>query len=300
MKIFVIVLNYNGSQLTLNCLKSLSLIKATGYLISTIVVDNASRDNSVNLVNNQFPKIKIIKNNENLGFAEGNNIGIRYALNNEADYILLLNNDTIVDNNLVDGLLKAFSENEKAGIISPKIYFAPGYEFHFNRYQKTDLGRIIWYAGGIIDWKNVLGSHRGVDEVDNGQYQKIVETDFATGCCMLIKREVFKKIGLLDKRYFLYFEDTDFCQRAKLAGYKIVYSPYSFLWHLNAGSAGGSGSKLQDYYIVRNRLLFTLKYASFKSKIAVFKEAIREIFTKNDVKKAAVSDFFLNKFGQRR
>ncbi|MCL5069287.1 MAG: glycosyltransferase family 2 protein [Actinobacteria bacterium] len=297
-KIAIVILNFNGEKDTIECLKSISKLSRDNYHLSVIIVDNGS-DSEFVIQNSEFRinDLKIIKNSKNLGFAEGNNVGIEYALNNGSDYVLLLNNDTIVDKNLINELLKTAELNGKNGIIVPKIYFAPGSEFHKQRYKKEELGKVIWYAGGIIDWKNVLGFHRGVDEVDKGQFDNVEETEFASGCCMFVKKELFKKIGMFDNKYFLYYEDGDFSERAKKAGYKIIYTPKAYLWHKNAGSAGGSGSDLQDYYITRNRLLFGLK-APFRSKLALFKESLRLIINGRPWQRQGILDFYLAKFNK--
>jgi GT2 family glycosyltransferase len=143
-----------------------------------------------------------------------------------------------------------------------------------------------------------LGKHRGVDEVDKGQYDVEKETDFSSGCCMGIKKEVFGKVGFLNERYFLYYEDNDYSQRVKEAGYKVIYTPKAVLWHKNAGSVGGSGSNLQDYYITRNRLLFGMTYASLKTKLALFKESIKFLLNGRKWQKKGVLDFYLRKFGK--
>ncbi|MEM4230386.1 MAG: glycosyltransferase, partial [Candidatus Pacearchaeota archaeon] len=172
------------------------------------------------------------------------------------------------------------------------------FEFHKKRYKKEDLGKVIWFAGGKMDWQNVIGLHIGVDEIDKGQFEKISEIDFASGACMLIKSDVFKKIGKFDERYFLYYEDSDFCQRAKKTQYKIIYNPKAILWHKNAGSTGGSGSELQDYYLTRNRLLFGMKYAPYKSKLALLKESISLLAKGRKWQKRGVKDFYFGNFGK--
>ena len=149
-----------------------------------------------------------------------------------------------------------------------------------------------------MDWKNVVGSHRGVDEVDHGQYEKCESTDFVSGCCLMVRREVLEKVGFFDPKYYLYYEDNDFCQRAKKAGFKIIYEPKAYLWHKNAGSAGGSGSHLQDYYTTRNRLLFGIKYAPVKSKLALIKEGTKLLIKGRKWQKRGVMDFYLNNFGK--
>ncbi len=294
LKISIVVLNYKGSGETLECLESLRRCSRGNHDVETIVVENGSDDGSVEA----FAKIKniqLVANDKNLGFSGGMNSGIRYALKRNADYIIILNNDTIVDKNLVLNLAKLA---QSADIIAPKIYFAPGFEFHKDRYKKQDRGKVIWYAGGSIDWKNILGIHTGVDEIDKGQFAKPKEIDFATGACMLIKKEVFEKIGFFDDKYFLYLEDMDFCVRAKKTGFKIKFSPDAILWHKNAISSGGSGSKLQDYYITRNRLLFAAKYVDLRTKITALEQIVS--LSKDPIKRSALIDFLTFKLGAKR
>ncbi|MDO8621143.1 MAG: glycosyltransferase family 2 protein [Candidatus Levybacteria bacterium] len=296
-KVSFIILNYNGKDNTIKCLKSIentSLPKDTKMEI--IVVDNASIDDSLSNIKRQFPNVYIIANKENLGYSKGNNMGIKYALENGTDFIIVMNNDTIVDKNLITEFLKSAEKDENIGIVVPKIYFAKGYEFHKDRYQEKDKGKIFWYAGGTMDWANVIGHHKGVDEVDRGQYDKEEGTEFATGCCMLVRKDVFGKIGLFNEKYFLYYEDNDFSQKAKKAGYKIIYSPKAIIWHKNAASAGGSGSSLQDYYITRNRILFGIKYAPFKSKLALIRESISFLLKGRYWQKRGIWDFYTARF----
>src|SRR5581483_9226756 len=298
MKIVIIILNWNGKENTIACLESIKQLESKNYQLEVAVVDNASSDGSGDAIKNKFPKVTVIENKKNLGFSGGNNVGITYALENNANYVLILNNDTIVDKHLLNNLLEVAISNEKVAIVAPKIYFAKGYEFHKDRYEKNERGKVIWYAGGIMDWSNVIGHHRGVDEVDKGQYEKIEETDFASGCCMLIKGEVFKKVGMLDEKYFLYYEDSDLSEQTKRAGYSVIYAPKAILWHKNAGSAGGSGSSLQDYYITRNRLLFGMRFAPLRAKIALLKESMKLLIDGRDTQKKGILDFYFMRFGK--
>ncbi|MDP3888721.1 MAG: glycosyltransferase family 2 protein [bacterium] len=295
MNVFVVILNYNGKDFLLNCLDSVEKLKTDNFDLQVIVVDNASTDGSDKIVEQKYKDIKILRNKENLGFTEGNNVGIRYSLENGADYIFLLNPDTTVSSDLLVQLIKQAESDQMIGLVGPKIYFAPGYEFHKDRYKNEEKGKVIWYAGGIVDWDNVLASHHGVDEVDCGQYDKVSETDFVSGCGMLIKKEVFEKIGLLDKKYFLYWEDNDFSQKAKRAGFKLCFAPQAMMVHLNASSSG-SGSPLQDYFNTRNRLLFGFRYAPLRAKFALFRESLKHLLTGRYWQKRGVLDFYLRKF----
>ncbi len=297
--VFISIINYNGEKDTLECLRSIEKIPQKDIKLSVVVIDNASKTR-FSVPKDEFKKInlKVIRTEENLGFSGGQNEGIIYSLENGADYVVVLNNDTFVDPNLVKELLKGFEDDKHIGVVSPKIYFARDHEFHKDRYTQEDLGKVIWYAGATMDWKNVIGHHRGVDEVDKGKFDEISHTGFATGCCMMIKREVINQIGLFDHNYFLYYEDADYSMRAKAESYKIAYIPKAVVWHKNAGSSGGSGSKLQDYYITRNRLLFAMKYAPFRSKLSVLKESFMLLGRGRDAQKKGVLDFYLRKFGK--
>lgn len=294
--VVISLLNFNGLKNTLACLASLKNIKINNFKLTIVAVDNSSKEEfdlkSISL--GDVPLV-VIKNNKNLGFSGGNNVAIKYALEKGADYVLILNNDTYVDKDFLAELLKVAEQDNSIGILVPKIYFAPGFEFYKDRYSQKERGKVFWYGGGEMDWANVIGHHRGVDEVDKGQYDKTKETETATGCCMMIRREVFEKVGLLDDKYFLYYEDSDLSMRAKRKGFKIVYVPNSIIWHKNAGSAGGSGSELQDYYIARNRLIFGMRYAPIKAKFALFRESIKVFLTGRYWQRRGALDFYLGK-----
>ena len=276
MKIATIIVSFGGNQNlqeTLSSLKASSLDKLTHKAI---------------VINNKL---------DNIGFAGGNNKGIKEALDWGADAVMLLNDDTKLDKEAVLNLSQSLFSNESVGMVVPKIYFYPGFEYHKSRYQKKDLGNIIWYAGGSIDWNNVVGVHRGVDEIDIGQCDRQENVEFATGCCLMIRREVFERIGLLNEKYFLYLEDLDFNVRVKKAGFKIIYQPQAVIWHKNAQSSG-VGSGLHDYFFTRNRLLFGFSHASVRTKLALFRESIRLIITGSKWQKQGVVDFYLHRFGQ--
>lgn len=293
-KVFVIIVNWNGKEDTKACITSLEKINKKNCDFHIIVVDNGSDDGSASEIRNKFPLVTVLEAGQNLGFTGGNNYGIRHAMSLGADFIWLLNNDTTVDGNVLS-VINAF-DDPKVGVSGSKIYFSPGREFHHDRYKDAERGKVIWYAGGIIDRKNMYASHRGIDEVDHGQYDKNGETDFVTGCSMMIKREVFERIGLFDDRFYLYLEDLDFCLRAQKAGYKIMYTPSSVLWHANAGSSARPGNPLHEYYFTRNRLLLGFRWAPIRTKFALLREAFR--FT-SPVRRKAVLDWMFGRFGNR-
>lgn len=147
-KVFVTIVNYNGQENTDSCLDYLEEINTEGFDLSVVIIDNASREKFTEDEKYQNFELKIIRSEENLGFSGGQNLGIKFALDNGADYVMVLNNDVILDKNLIAELLKTFQLEENCGIVSPKIYFAKGYEFHRDRYTQDEFGKVIWYAGG--------------------------------------------------------------------------------------------------------------------------------------------------------
>lgn len=303
MKVSIIILNWNRKKDTIECLESIEKLQISNYELEIVVVDNASSDGSQKAVEQIFKKIikknvscKQIRNTANLGFAAGNNVGMKYALDSGADYLLVLNNDTEVDKGLINRLLEVANKHPKAGTIAPKIYFAKGFEFH-KRYKKQDLGKIIWYAGGDMDWNNVYGSNHGVDEVDKGQFEKTRETDFATGACMLLRSEALKDVGLFDEKYFMYLEDADLSQRLKKKGWEVLYTPKTDIWHKVAQSSD-IGSDLNDYFITRNRLLFGMRYAKLRTKLALVRESFRLLLTGRRWQKIGMRDFYLGRLGK--
>lgn len=296
-KVAIVILDYKNKKETLACLASIDALKLPDISLSIVLVNNDTDNTYAPEMFSSVSPLKIINNSVNNGFSGGNNVGIAYGLQ-DAEYIMLLNNDTIVGDTLVEELVSVLEKDQTIGLVSPKIYFAKGFEFHKQRYKKDELGNVLWYAGGSMDWKNASGVHRGVDEVDIGQYNELSETDFATGCCMMFRSEVIQKIGGFDERYFLYYEDSDLNERMKKKGYRIFYVPKAVLWHKNASSTGGSGSSLQDYYITRNRLLFGMDYAPLRCKIALIRESLRLVQRGREWQKIGVKDYFLRKFGK--
>lgn len=293
-KIAIIVLNWKQPKLTLETITSLLKINHNSFEHQIILIDNGSPDDSLKIFNQEYKNnklVKIINTKGNYGYAGGNNFGIDYALKNNFDFIILLNNDVLVNPDFIEELLK---ETDNYDIVGPKIYFAPGFEYHKDRYQKKDLGKVIWSMGGQMDWNNIYGSNIDIDKVDKGQFDKIKNNiDFISGCCLMANRQVFETIGKLDENYFMYLEDVDFCHRAKMAGYKIACIPKSIIWHVNSGSTSGPGH-LQNYFITRNRIYFAYKYAGLRTKFAIFRESLKFLF-KSKWQRQAIIDLYLKK-----
>lgn len=206
----------------------------------------------------------------NKGYAHGVNIAVAQAVEEGYDMICVMNCDVLVEHRFVEHAKYTLSHHPDA-LIGGKIYYAPGYEYHKDRYSGHEKGGVLWYAGGINDWNNGLTLHRGVDEVDRGQYNAFGKTEFITGCLMCYKKEVAEKLGPWDENYFLYYEDADYGERAKRKGIPLYYDPTLILWHKNAASTGGSGSKLHERYQKKNQVIFGLKYAPFRTKFHLVK-----------------------------
>ncbi len=279
LHVSIIIVHYRGVADTVACLKSIKGIKHPHFTFSVVVVDNGSKE-ALELPQNQLPKrTTVVRSDTNLGFTSGNNLGLEQAIEiNHPDYVLLLNNDTTVDPDFLSELLKIAENNPNTGMVSPLIYFSAGREFHQGAYSAEEQGRVIWYAGGNIDWSNLDCFHRGVDEVDREQFIDQTESEFATGCCVLIPHKILERVGLLDPKYFLYLEDVDWSMRIKKAGFKLYFAPKAHIWHNNAGSTGGSGSGLQSYYQTRNRLFFFQKYANSRHSLSPFGDVFSMIY----------------------
>lgn len=296
--ISIIVVNYNQNQDTRECVASLTKLKRNDHTVHLVIVDNASTKPFKLPKNLQKSWFEVIASQANLGFTGGNNLGIHYAIEHyNSDYIWLLNNDTLVDPMALLELLRHVEAYPTHGLASSLIYFAANKEFH-SGYKLEDKGNVIWYGGGSIDWRHLSAFHRGVDEIDWGQFDTQIESDFATGCSVLIKREVLEKIGYLDKRYFLYLEDVDLSLRAREAGYAIGFAARSKVWHKNAGSSGGPGSVTAEYYQTRNRHFLAFQHGDWKSKLVSIRIMLAQL-RQSKWRRKAILDFIVGRMGKQ-
>lgn len=240
-KVTIIVLNWNGKDDTFACVAS--LLRCDYPSMEIVVVDNGSKDDSVAALRANFSQVTILETGENLGYVGGNNFGIKFAMQHGTDYVLLLNNDTEVAPDFLSRLVAAAEADEKIGIVSPMIYY-------------HSQPKSLWSAGGSIDWKSGDTRMMGEGQIDNGQFgSSPFEVDFVTGCAILIKMPVIERIGLLDERFFAYYEDTEWCVRAHRSGYRVLTVPGSSIWHKITPEARYTSNSLA-YYLTRNRMLF--------------------------------------------
>lgn len=237
-KVFIVILNYNGLEVLKKCLTSVFKIDYPNFEI--ILVDNNSSDGSLEMAKINFSKAIFIKNEENLGFAAGNNVGIKFALERAADFILLLNNDVEVEKNFLTQLIDNVAEKKIIGLASPVIFDGETKE--------------IWFSGGRINWWKM----KAINKKDI-QTKNYFNADFITGCAMLIRAVVFQKIGLLDEDYFLYYEDADFSFKAKKAGFQNVVVSSSWIYHWEKSR---SNPENKTYWLVVSGLIFFRKNAN--------------------------------------
>jgi len=237
----IIVLNWNGLTDTLACLRSLAGVDYPAYEV--VVVDNGSTDGSVAALREAFPQATLIENPENLGFAAGNNVGLRYALSRGSDYALLLNNDTEVAPDFLLQMMAAAESSHDVGMVGPTIYY----------HAQPDL---IWTAGGRVDWGRGREVYMvAIDTVDAGQLGDAPRpVDVVSGCALLVKHALLEMVGLLDERFFNYYEDTEWCLRARRAGFEILHAPSAKVWHKIPLDARDCSPRVH-YYMTRNHLL---------------------------------------------
>lgn len=238
-KIVIVLLNWNGKQDTIKCLHSLSEVNSIRF--QPIVVDNGSTDGSVEAIRAAYPELPIFEMHQNLGFAGGNNFGIQWALRKHAEWILLLNNDTTVASDVLTEFLKAAEEQPKAKILGAKILRMnePNTIDHLGGFWKPEMAEFTSNASGEIDTP----------------YHDMQPVDYVCGAALFMHRSVPETIGLLEPRFFLFWEETDYCFRARRAGFEVWTAPKARVWHKVSSSFSG-GKPHMHYFWWRSRLLW--------------------------------------------
>ena len=256
-KVSIIILNWNGLKDTIDCLESLKKITYPNYEV--IVVDNGSRGNDAQVLNENFGDyIHLIHNDKNYGYTGGNNIGIRYALSTSSpDYFLILNNDVVVAPDFLTPMIKIAKDDNSIGIIGPKLYY-------------YDFPSIIYSAGMTTNMRLGAFSSIGHKQLDTGQYDIQQEVDSIAGCCLLVSKKVIHEVGTFDESFFSYCDEIDYCFRAQRDGFRNMYVPQAIAWHkkvLNIKFWGKlsymeQGRPLDFYYGTRNNFKFMRKHGS--------------------------------------
>jgi GT2 family glycosyltransferase len=262
-RIAIVILNWNGRDDTIECVDSVRAIDYPNFEI--LIVDNGSLDGSVSALRKRFPDLTVLETGQNLGYAGGNNVGIVEALRRAADFVFLLNNDAVVDAQILNTFVRATDEFPDAGVFSAKIYY------------HADPGR-LWYAGAR--WCNESGTfeHVGINELDiDGRFEEAKDTEHACGCAMLLRSGALRAVGLLESRFFLTFEETDWCFRARKIGYRCIFVPGAKVWHKVSVSFGGENSSLFRYFYTRNRLLWSERHLRLSGRVRVWRQTVSDL-----------------------
>lgn len=255
--VYIVILVYNGRKWLKDCLQTVFLNEYKDFKV--VVVDNNSKDDSLSYVENNFPEVKIIRNKRNFGFAEGNNIGIRYALKHSANYIVLLNQDTKVNPDWLTELVRVAEKDSRIGIVGSNIY----------NYEGEGIEKIF---------STVFGKESHfLKDFKEGKLKDSYEVDVTVGASLLVKKEVFEEIGLMDPLYFLYAEEYDFCRRAIYFNYRIVVASKSIIYHYSTLSQ----NKLlnNNFHFLRNNFLYLIKRPNENFFIIICKYILIDVFT---------------------
>lgn len=220
-----------------------------------------------------YPPYVTYIHDRNGGYAFGINQGIKRALQEGYESFCAMNCDVTINESFVANVKKSIAAHPSS-LIGGKIYYYPGYEYHKDRYSESERGKVFWYAGGVTDWANVYTTHTAVDEVDKGQRDNFEETTFITGCLMCYDKSVIDTIGHWDEKYFLYYEDADYCARAMKAGIKLYYDPSLVIWHKSGQSTEGAASAFQQQYLDNNRFRFGMRFAPLRTKAHLLKNRL--------------------------
>jgi len=242
--VYIVMLNWNDASNSLACLESIARLEYSN--IRVVVVDNGSSDGSDGEIRRRFPHLHLIVNVRNLGFAGGVNVGLEYAFRQGAKYLLLVNNDTLLDPHMLSEMVKEAESHPKAGLFTPKIYY-------------FDDPSLIWSAGARWVRFPPRAVMIGLRQRDHAKYDVLRRVDFATGCVLMINRKIIEEVGYFDTTYFpIYHEDYDYCARVNEAGWEIWYVPAAKVWHKDAQSQRGSGTK--SYNMGMNIVPFYLRH----------------------------------------
>jgi len=259
--IVTVILNTNRRDATLECLDSLNRCTCSRH--QAIVLDNASTDGSVEAIREGHPQVEIVALTENRGYAGNNNVGIELALEKGADWVFVLNEDTVLDPECLQRLIEVGGGDRSIGIVGPMVYH-------------HDDPDIIQSAGGRLSryWES---SHIAENERDQGRFVEPHEVDWISGCAIMVRREVFEDVGAIDERYFYYWEETEFCIRARRRGWRIVQIPRAKLWHKGV-RIDYQPKPSVTYYATRNRLLTLSKHgAPFRVRLMAWVRIIRTL-----------------------
>ena len=286
-----LIVTWNRRRDLLECVES--VLRSTYPSLTVYVVDNASTDSSSCAIRQEFPGVRIIRSPENLGFSGGNNLGLALMISDGIEAAFLINDDLIVEEDTIEKLVSNGFHDPKVGILAPKVllHSQPG---------------VIWSAGGTVDPVSGVAAQRHCGETDAGQAEVPIEVDYAIGCAMLVKTEAIRRTGLIDPRYFMYYEEADWCRRMAQAGYKVLYVPQSRVRH--KVTLSNNGRNHAPYYFSRNRLLYLETGGAGPARIAwvAFSDILRSAAVhaikgradRSRLMLKGVADYYLRNFGR--
>jgi GT2 family glycosyltransferase len=287
----VLIVTWNRKTDLLDCVRS--VLRSDRSDLSIYVVDNASTDGTSEAVASEFPQVSLIRSEENLGFAGGNNLGLSRMLQDGVDAAFLLNDDAVIAEDMLSTLTDAGFDDPGVGVLAPKILF------------HSDPG-MIWSAGGSVDTRTGIATQRFHLEPDDGRADDPVEIEYAVGCAMLVKTDAIRKAGLMDTDYFMYYEEADWCRRIRVAGFRILYVPRSRVRHKVGMNRDTSGHAV--YYFARNRLLYLRRGGVSPSRIAwvaaagilrsALGHAVHGRIGESRLMVRAVADYYSKSFGK--
>ena len=258
-----IVLENKRSDDTLACIESLCRSNYKNNKI--LLLENEGTNSSGEAVSQKYPEVSIISLRENLGYAGNNNIGIEAALEQGAEWIFVLNNDTELDPCCISAMIEAGECDASVGIVGPMVY-------HF------DEPDVIQSAGGVLG-ESWLSTHRGMNETDNGQFKSVSQVDWVSGCAILVRRAVIEQAGALDSEYFMYWEETEWCIRAGRAGWKVIQVPHAKLWHKGV-KRSYEPRPYVTYYMTRNQLFTQAKHkAPLRVRVHTFGKILQTLLS---------------------
>ena len=238
-----VILNTNRRDDTLECLASLQ--QSTYQNQHSLVLDNHSTDGSVEAIRHAFPTVQVIELTDNLGYAGNNNVGIQAAMDQHADWIFILNEDTILETDCLENLVRLGESDSQIGMVGPMVYH-------------HDEPNMIQSAGGHVN-RYWIATHDGQDELDRGQFAEPRSVDWLTGCSILVRRAVIEQVGMFDARFFIYAEEEEWCLRAKKAGWRLMHVPQAKLWHKGVKRDYNPKPSV-IYYMTRNHFLLLAKH----------------------------------------
>jgi GT2 family glycosyltransferase len=250
----VVILNWNGGEDILDCLQS--VFESTHKAIAVAIVDNGSVDGSTKEIRSRYPEVHFIVNSQNLGFARGSNQGMRWALGEGIQYVLLLNGDARLGPDAVAELLAVTQEEEDSVVACPRIYL-----------EGSDR---LWFAYGIVKLWAGLFQNPAFNQTDSAEWSEPRDMEYASGCCMLIPAKILRQAGMLDESFFAYCEDIDFSLRVRKAGFRLRYVPSALLWHGSSGQTNRTRTARYRYLATRNNLWVVRKHGTWAEVLLCF------------------------------